>query len=91
MKNRFQRQRLIEDRVDIVVAGALLAALFLGLLLLPKAVFWYWMIPLGLFWVRWNYVRVRRDQRSLDAEIAADGWSSAAPDNGSQCRIGPPH
>lgn len=87
----YRLQRLYEDRCDIVVAGFVLAALFAALMLLPKAAFWFWMVPLGLFWWRWNLVRVRRDRRSLDAEIAAHGWHGTPPDNRGQRRIGPPH
>ena len=72
----YRQQRLIEGHCDIVVAAVMLVVLFAGLAVLPRSMFWFWFVPLGLFWVRWNFVRQRRDDRSLQAEFAADWWFS---------------
>ena len=84
----FRRQRLIEDRYDVILAIVLSAMLFGFLWLLPRSFFWFWMVPLGLFWIRWNYVRVCRDERSRAAEFAADRRRRAASGDGGDGGVG---
>lgn len=86
----YRRQRLIEDRWDIIVAAVVLILMFSGLLTLPRWIAFGWLALLGLFWVRWNYVRVRRDERSLRAELAAHGGHAATGGDGGESRIGLP-
>lgn len=86
----YREQRLREDRCDQVVSVAVLVAIFGLLLILPRSLFWFWMIPLGVFWVRWNVVRLRRDKRSLAAEFASERWGGASDSDGAQGRISIP-
>jgi hypothetical protein len=79
----FRRQRLIEDRYDVILSVIGLALIFGLGWLLPRSWAWYWLIPLGLFWIRWNYVRVCRDERSRAAELAAYRRRCAANGEGS--------
>jgi hypothetical protein len=91
MKHLFQRQRLLEDRIDIVVAAAVLVATITAAATLRHTPLFIVLAIIGAFWVRWNYVRVRRDQNSLEAEIAAGSRFGTAPDHSGQRRIGTPH
>lgn len=84
-----ERQRYIEDICDIVVAMAGLVLLFAGLFLLPRSFLWFWLIPLGLFWWRWNYVRVKREEL-LDAQLFADRARRASGGNSGKSSIGIP-
>ena len=84
-----QRQRQIEDVCDIVAAAGVLALLAVCLLLLPRSFLWFWLVPLGLFWWRWNYVRARRE-RLLDAKLFRDRPFGASNGDGSDSRIGIP-
>jgi hypothetical protein len=78
----FRRQRLIEDRYDVILSVIFLALMFGLLWLLPRSWSWFWLIPLSAFWVRWHYVRVRRDERSRAAEFAAYRRRCAANSEG---------
>lgn len=83
----YRLQRLAEDRCDIVVAIAVMVLLFAGLLWLPRGALWYWLIPLGLLWLRWNQVRVRRDAWLREAERTGAGWNGTPRTNRGQGRV----
>ena len=68
----------IEGRYDINVAVASLVFLFGGMLILPAWCFWFYWIPIAVFWVRYNIVRQRRDEALLRADLAASGGCSPA-------------
>lgn len=67
-----------EGRWDFWVAIVILAILFFGLFVLPKWCFWFYLVPLAAFWVRYNIIRQRRDEWLLRADLARDGWSGAS-------------
>lgn len=63
-----------ENRYDVIVA-VISVVLFFGLgLCLPRWAFWLWFLPIAAFWIRWNVVRLRRDRRLLQADLATDDW-----------------
>ena len=74
-----------EARYDVIVNCALLALLFGGLALLPRSAFWWYWVPIVAFYLRYTWVRVKRDEAlrlALDrAEIGtlvgADGLRGA--------------
>jgi hypothetical protein len=68
-----EQQLQKEARYDVKVALIGLAMFFVFGLLLPKACFWYWFAPLALFWFRYLWVRNKRDEALLAAELAASG------------------
>lgn len=87
----FRRQRLIDDRSDIVAAIFVLLLVFGGIAIIPRQWLATWLIVLNIAWFRLNYVRARRYARSLEAEAAADRRFRAAGGNRSQGRIGLPN
>lgn len=67
-----------EARYDVRVALIGIALFFACGVILPKAVFWYWFAPMALFWFRYLWVRNKRDEALLRAELATSGGLSAA-------------
>jgi hypothetical protein len=74
----FQNQLAKEARYDVRVAIVWLVLFFGLMLILPRGAFWYYFVPMVAFWFRYIFVRDRRDEALLRAELAASGWSSAA-------------
>lgn len=74
----YRQQRLKEAGYDVRVGCACLALLFGFLAVLPRSTFWYWMVPLAAFWIRYNVVRQRRSEWLLRAELLADGGSGTS-------------
>jgi hypothetical protein len=73
----FQEQLAREGRWDIRVSLVLLVIFFGAMLVLPRWMFWFYWIPIAAFWLRYNFVRQRRDEALLRAEVAASGGRSA--------------
>lgn len=76
-----------EAGYDVRVALIGLALFFVFGLVLPKAVFWYWFAPMALFWFRYLWVRNKRDDALLAAELAAGGGAGAPGCYASQAGI----
>lgn len=62
-----------EASFDVRVAAIGLALLFGCMLVLPTAWFWFYFVPLAAFWLRYLWVRNRRDDALLQADLAARG------------------
>lgn len=80
-----QRQFDREQRYDTFVYGGLLVIFFGCMALLPRSFFWFYLVPLAAFYVRYTLVRSRRDDALLLAlqgsEVGTgvrDGMGSAA-------------
>jgi hypothetical protein len=67
-----------EARYDVKVAVVGLALFFGCLSILPRSAFWFYFVPLAAFWFRYLWVRNRRDDALLRADLAADGGLGAA-------------
>ena len=73
----FQLQLAKEARWDVRVAAVWLVLFFGCMLVLPRGAFWYYFVPLAAFWVRYLFVRERRDEALLRADFAASGGGCA--------------
>lgn len=74
----FQAQLAREARWDVIVASVGLFLFFLCGAILPRWTFWYWFSPMAAFWFRYLFVRCRRDEELLRADLAASGGGSPA-------------
>jgi hypothetical protein len=63
-----------EARYDVIVNCTLLALLFVGLLFLPRAAFWWYWVPIVAFYLRYTWVRVKRDEA---LRLALDGLGNS--------------
>lgn len=66
-----------ECRYDVTVAVVGLVVFFGCMVFLPCSAFWFYFTPLAVFWFRYIFVRDRRDEALLSAEVAAAGRSGA--------------
>jgi hypothetical protein len=74
----FQAQLRREAGWDVRVAIAWLIVFFGCMLIFPRWAFWLYFVPLAAFWYRYLFVRDRRDEALLRADIAGSGGSSPA-------------
>lgn len=74
----FQKQLQREARWDTKVTIVWLAIFFGCMLVLPRSWFWFYFVPLAAFWYRYIFVRDRRDEALLSADVMADGGGSPA-------------
>lgn len=51
-----------DEKIDLGVSICSLVLFFVLLYLLPREAFWYWIVPYAVFWVRFNYVMLKREQ-----------------------------
>jgi hypothetical protein len=73
----FQKQLAREAGWDVRV-GIVWAVIFIVCgLLLPRWTFWFWFTPIAAFWFRYLWVRCRRDEELLQADVLSSGGSSA--------------
>ena len=72
-----QAQLAREARWDAKVACAGLFLFFVFGLVLPGWTFWVWFTPMAAFWFRYLWVRCRRDEELLRADVAAGGGVGA--------------
>ena len=72
-----QMQLAKESHYDVVVGLVLMALLFGCLLILPRWTFWFYLLPIAAFYIRYTLVRERRDEALLRAEGLIDGVGSA--------------
>src|SRR5579872_2764662 len=75
---RFERQLLKEAGWDVRVSIVGLVVFFGCMILLPSDWFWFYFAPLAGFWFRYLWVRNRRDEALLRADLAASGGGSTA-------------
>lgn len=73
-----EQQLAKEARYDVIVATVGLVLFFGCMLILPRSAFWFYTVPLVAFWIRYIFVRDRRDEALLAAELAASGGAGAA-------------
>lgn len=73
-----QQQLEKEARYDVRVAVIGVVSFFACMLLLPRSFFWFYFVPMAAFWFRYLWIRNRRDEALLRAEIAASGGAGAA-------------
>lgn len=64
-----------EARYDVRVAVIGLVLFFGCMLALPRSAFWFYFVPLAAFWIRYIFVRDRRDAL-LRASLTASGRGS---------------
>lgn len=74
----FQKQLSREAGWDVRVAIVWLVIFFGCMIALPRSWFWFYFVPLIAFWLRYLWVRDRRDEDLLRADFAASGGSSPA-------------
>lgn len=60
-----QRALAFLDRGDVRVSIGALAFLFLGLVAMPKAAFWYWFTPLAVAYVGTQWALMRSERRII--------------------------
>ena len=75
--------RTPDQKIDFGMSIFYLIVFFTLLIAMPRWAFWYWFTPLALFWVRLNFVMLKRERLLESRERAAGG-------DGSQGRIGIP-
>lgn len=73
----FEKQLDREAGWDVRVSAIGLALFFAFGLILPKSWFWFWFAPMAAFWFRYLWVRCRRDEALLRADLAASGRACA--------------
>lgn len=73
-----QNQLAKEAGFDVRVGLIGLAVFFGCLLVLPRFCFWFYFLPLAAFWFRYLWVRNKRDDELLRADLAASGRLGAA-------------
>lgn len=66
-----------EARYDVRVAVTGIAVLAVLMLVLPKGWFWFYFTPMAAFWFRYLWVRNKRDEKLLQAELLASGGRGA--------------
>lgn len=74
---RFETQLHREAGWDVRVGVIGLAILFGCMALLPRDLFWFYFLPIAALWFRYLWVRNRRDEDLLRADLATSGRSSA--------------
>ncbi len=75
--------RTPDQKIDFGTSIVCLIVFFSLLIIMPRAWFWYWIVPLTAFWLRLNYVMLKREQLLDSRERPAGG-------DGTQGRIGIP-
>lgn len=73
----FWKQLEREGWWDVRVAACGLALFFGCMIVLPKSWFWFYFVPMAVFWIRYVLVRCRRDEDLLRADFAASGGLGA--------------
>lgn len=76
--DKFRKQLEREAGFDVRVAAVGLVAFFALMALAPRDWFWFYFVPLAGFWFRYLWVRNRRDEALLRAEVAAGGGCGTA-------------
>lgn len=74
----FQTQLRVEARYDVIVNLTLLALLFGGMIFLPRSAFWFYWLPIVAFYLRYTFVRDRRDEDLLRADSLLDARNGTA-------------
>lgn len=75
---QFRKQLEREAGFDVRVAAIGLGIFFALMALTPRDWFWFYFVPLAGFWFRYLWVRNRRDEALLRADLAAGGGAGAA-------------
>lgn len=78
MPSVIQQQLDKEARYDVTVAAVGLVLFFGCMLALPRDAFWFYFVPMTAFWLRYLFVRGRRDETLLSADVAANGGRSTS-------------
>lgn len=50
------------NTVDLVVSIVLSILLFGGMFIIPRDYILFWLIPIGVIWIRFNQVMLRRER-----------------------------
>jgi hypothetical protein len=73
----FQMQLNKEAGYDVKVGVVWLALFFGCMLVLPRWMFWFYLVPMVAFWLRYLFIRDLRSEALLRADGLLDARSSA--------------